>query len=351
MNTMKHFVTGEGGTTSLLATALDPAGKHPGREAFRAQFTSMIGLPLSSIGPVLVKLEYMAIDLVMIWDDWVVLLENKVSGAAITHNQLNRYYNATVRELENGKFAGRSSMGKAHICVVFVTPTKGTGVQEFKSLELVDSGRNKDRKVHLSWDTGLLKALQASFKEGPSDDALTRLVCDGCTMTADILKYHEREGPKTVKNAKRIAIEDFMKDVRERLRKLMRLERDLKLTRWRSPRLEQVYGHIEGDNANVYFGILPDKTNVTTSKDAILDCMLELKIARKAPESYRKTFELISRDEWATMLGVKTKDIDIDGARHAVILSGLWSGSRDELLDKSALAFCRALRTFRPFMR
>ncbi len=66
MNTMRHFVTGEGGTTSLLAMALDPADNHAGQKAFRAKFTDLTGLLLPASGPTLVQLEYKAIDLVMI---------------------------------------------------------------------------------------------------------------------------------------------------------------------------------------------------------------------------------------------------------------------------------------------
>ncbi len=241
-------------------------------------------------------------------------------------------------------------MDKARICVVFVTPGKDSGGQEFKSLELAASRRKRDRKVHISWENGLLTALKTSFKEVYSDDVITKLVSDGYALTERILKYHKQKDRKTERTPERLAIEDFMKDVKERLRKLMRLERDLKLTAWRSPRLEQIYGHIEGDNANVYFGILPEHTSVTRSKKAALDTVFELKIAGKAPKSYRKTFESISEDEWSAMLGVD-HNLDIDSTRYSVSWIDSWSGSRDELVDRSVATFYRALLTFRPFMR
>ena len=92
-------------------------------------------------GPQIVLQEYKNVDLVMVWGEWILLVENKVAAASITRGQLVRYYQDTLAAMEQGIFLKSEDMEpedirNKRICIVYLTPTRKMGTAEFKSTKL-----------------------------------------------------------------------------------------------------------------------------------------------------------------------------------------------------------------------
>src|SRR5262245_47391914 len=125
-NLMAAFITGEDGTTSLLATLLNLEYGHPTQANFRQRFAvhltaAGISLP-HDVAPVVIRQQYMNMDLVIVWQDWVIVLENKVQAASITRNQLNRYYRVALKTMQAGEFLDDAQLAGKRLGILYLTP-------------------------------------------------------------------------------------------------------------------------------------------------------------------------------------------------------------------------------------
>ena len=347
---MRFFVTDELGTSSLLATAFDSGFMHEGQSRFWRMFSERLAaqdvvLPAES-KPDIVRPEYRNVDLVLVWGQWILLIENKVSRAAITRRQLTRYYKATLKSISRGVFLDSDTYSNHDICVVYVTPTESTGAAEFASLQLAED--RKDKKVHLPW-AAMLDDLEASFSPHDENDPYARLIRDGCLLTKDLLQKNDAKC-KTEETLERIATKAFLDRTQKKVADMMGLETALKLMRWKDPRLDQLYGQLGGDNANVYLDVLDQGTDLTNEDDAVLNGSVQFWIARKALRKYRGRFTSYPRHYWAEMLGLADDTLEIRGHDGKILLENTWSGTCEELERELAGLFCRFLLVCRPFM-
>jgi hypothetical protein len=285
-------------------------------------------------------------DLVMRWGEWTLLLENKVLSASITGNQLNRYYGYMLGALSRTS-VGDSDPAKSdipdgkRICVIYLTPSKGTGGSEYESLRLT---RETDCKVHLSWGD-LLEDIRASFPEGQSNDPYGRLIRDSCRLVEELVK---RKEPKTPDTPNRIAMKDFIKMVAEKVRAMMRDLEPPKLTSWRDPQGDELYGYIGGDGGNVFLRIFDKGTEMADPKKVRLYARISFKIAGKALSRKKAGFLSLRPSDCQELLG--TTNLRIDEDRCEAVCEDTWAGAMPYLADQIATLVCRYLLTFRPFM-
>jgi len=349
-NIVKFFVTDEPGTSSLLATVFDPGFMHEGQGSFRKKFAERLAaqdviLPVEG-KPAVVQPEYLNVDLVLVWGQWILLIENKVSRAAITRRQLARYYKAALKTISRGVFLNSDTYRDHDICVVYVTPTESTGAAEFASLQLAED--RKDKKVHLPW-TAMLDDLEASFPPHDEDDSYARLIRDGCQLTKEILQKHSAK-TITADTPERIATKAFLDRMQKKVADMMGLETALKLMRWKDPRMDELYGQLGGNNANVYLNIFDQGTDLTNQDDAVLSGSVSFQIARKARRKYRDRFASFPHHYWSEMIGLAAESLRINDHEVMVLLENTWSGTCEELERELAGLFCRFLMVCRPFM-
>ena len=357
MNIMQFFVTREEGTSSLLATALDPqcADKDKRQRLFREKFCTRLrawGVDLLADGPAPVLLEHRGMDLLMVWGDWILILENKVAAASITRGQLQGYYDAAVTKkgrLDQQRLGGLSlnpnEIRNKRICIVFVTP-KETGDEEFRSVRL-----NKDRtdaKVHLSWQD-LLDDLDHAFPEGTASDPFGTAIRDACKRTAELLEKYRVEPP--IWPPERVASKRFVEDVRLQVEGMIRrFQPDLKLYVSPDSKFDQLYGHIGGNSGNVDFRLWPTDTTLVNQDNTILNGWVRFKITDKAIGKRSEEFSAVPVEIWASILGLSSDGLRYDEDECSVTHERRWSGRRDDLVKELASLFSRCLMVFRPFM-
>ena len=347
---MKYFISGEGGTSSLLATLFNPESKQPGQVEFLQVFCKMLkseGVSLSTDGPPVVKPEYMDMDIVMLWDDWILLLENKISSASITRYQLQKYYKSITEKISKGGFLGIKQDQSNNICIIYLTPTKSIGGAEFNSLHLNEE--RQDAKIHLSWEV-LLHDIEEIFLKGTITDPYVKLVRDGIDLTRQLLNENMKRDPKITATPKRIRMNEFMIDVDERIRDMMRLESTLRLTLWRDNQQDQRYGNLDGNNANVYINLSEEGTSIPEKGTFHLRMGFLGKVAEKAPREYKNKFNEYPASYWSAMLALDKDDLVVDTQKHSASVEVNWSGERSQLIQDAAALFCRFLIMFRPFM-
>lgn len=347
-NIMKYFIREEGGTSSLLATLFDPKLKQPSQSAFKQIFCERLqscGITLSIDGPQVVKQEYMDMDIVMIWDDWIVLLENKISAASVTRYQLQKYYNSIVDSISKGTLPDMKQYQIKHVCTVYLTPTKGIGVEEFKSLQLNEE--RQDKKIHLSWEV-LLHDIEDIFRKEPITDPYVKLVRDGIDLTRQLLKSKTK--PPVPETEIRISMKKFMSEVEEVIRAMMQFEPTLRLHSWRDTKVDELYGNLDGNNANVYFDLWEEGTSIPRKGTLKLRARFMAKVANKAPKAYKKQFNELPFSYWSAVLALGGDTLTIDTQKHNAYVEFNWSGDFYKLVQDAAALFCRFLTTFRPFM-
>ena len=347
-NIMKYFISGEGGTSSLLATLLNPLFKQPGQVEFLQVFCERLkleGVSLSTDGPQVVKQEYMDMDIAMIWDNWIVVLENKISAASISRYQLQKYYKSITGKISKGGFLGIKQDQSNHICIIYLTPTKSIGGAEFNSLHLNEE--RQDAKVHLSWEV-LLLDIEKIFRKEPIADPYVRLVHDGIELTNKLLK--SKPVPPVPETEIRIEMKSFMDKVEQRIRAIMQLEPTLQLMLWRDIRADQLYGNVAGKNTNVYFDLLEEGTSIPKEGTLQLRMGFSGKVAKKAPREYKKKFNEYAASYWSAMLALDNDVLEVDTQKYSASVEVNWSGERSQLIQDAAALFCRFLMTFRPFM-
>jgi len=347
-NMMKYFISGEGGTSSLLATLFDPELKQPGQVKFLQAFCERLEseeVSLSIDGPQVVEQEYMDMDIAMIWDDWIVVLENKLSAAAITRHQLQKYYNSITGKISKGIFLGEKQAQSKHICIVYLTPTQGIGLTEYESLKLNE--KRQDAKIHLSWEV-VLHDIEEIFKKQPLTDPYVKLVRDGIELTNKLLK--SKRVPVVPETEIRIRMKEFMSAVEESIRDIMQPEPTLQLNLWRDKQLDQLYGNVDGKNTNIYFNLWEEGTSIPKKGTLKLQATFSATVAGKAPRSYKVKFNEFAVSYWSTMLALDNDAVVVDKQKHSASVEVNWSGERSQLIQDAAALFCRFLITFRPFM-
>lgn len=349
-NMMKYFISSEGGTSSLLATLFDPKLRQPCQVTFLRAFCKRLkteGIPLSVEGPQVVKQEYMDMDIVMIWENWIVVLENKISAASVTRYQLQKYYNSIISKISKGAFLRVKQAQSKHICIVYLTPTRGIGLAEFDSLHLNEE--REDKKIHLSWEV-LLHDIEVVFRKGPVTDPYVKLVRDGIDLTRQLLKEKTERGSKVDETQTRIDMKKFIDEVEPLIREMMQLEPTLKLNLWRDRDLDELYGNINGTNANVYFDLWEKGTYITEKGTSKLCARFSGKVANKAPRASKKQFDEFPASHWSLILALGRDTLVVDREKHNAYVEVNWSGQRSQLVQDTAALFCRFLITFRPFM-
>ena len=349
-NMMKYFIREEGGTSSLLATLFDPQLKQPSKVAFLQTFCERLkskGVSLSLDGPQVVKQEYMDIDIVMIWDNWIVVLENKISAASITRHQLQKYYNLIIDRVSKGSLLDKKEIKNKNICIVYLTPTQDIGVAEFNSLHLNEE--RQDAKIHLSWQV-LLRDIEEIFRKEPATDPYVKLVRDGVDLTRQLLKKNKEREPKVPETEIRIEMKSFIDKFEQQIRAIMQPEPTLQLNIWRDVRADQLYGNVAGKNANVYFDLLEEGTSIPKKGTLKLHATFSAKVAGKAPRAYKKQFNEFPDSYWSAMLALRGDALVVDKQKHNAYVEVTWSGERSQLVQDAAALFCRFLITFRPFM-
>lgn len=347
-NMMKYFIREEGGTSSLLAMLFDPELKQPGQVEFLQVFCERLklkGVSLSTDGPQVVEQEHMDMDIAMLWDDWIVVLENKLSAASITRHQLQKYYKLVTDRISKGSFLDVDEIQSKQICIVFLTPTQDIGVAEYNSLRLYE--QREDAKVHLSWQV-LLHDIEDIFQKQPVTDPYVKLVRDGIEITNKLLK--SKKEIKVPETEIRIRMKEFMSEVEERIRDMMRFEPTLRLTLWRDKQLDQRYGNLDGNNANVYVNLWEEGTSIPEKGTLQLRMGFSSKVANKAPREYKNKFNEYPASYWSAMLALDTDTLILDAQKHDAYVQVNWSGERSQLIQDVAALFCRFLITFRPFM-
>ena len=349
-NMMKYFIREEGGTSSLLATLFDPQLKQPSKVEFLQTFCERLkskGVSLSLDGPQVVKQEYMDIDIVMIWGDWIVVLENKISAASITRHQLQKYYNSITGKISKGGFLGEKQAQGKHICIIYLTPTQGIGLTEYESLKLNEE--RQDAKIHLSWQV-LLHDIEEIFRKEPATDPYVKLVRDGIELTSQLLKENTKREPKIKETQKRIRMKSFVLEVEQLIRGIMQPEPTLQLNLWRDKQLDQLYGNLDGKNTNIYFNLWEEGTSIPKKGTLKLQATFSATVAGKAPRSYKVKFDEFAASYWSTMLALGSDAVAVDKQKHTAYVEVTWSGERSQRVQDAAALFCRFLITFRPFM-
>jgi hypothetical protein len=184
-NPLRHLISFEGGAVALLATALD---RHDNMEskcqsAFWRGFAEKCNLPLSDSGPSKVTLEYDGADLIVIWDNWVILIEAKISDKSISRGQLQKYYQKFRPQLGRNEILQGLSM-----VVVFLVPSPSLVVQqEFDGLEVNNIA---DEKRLLYWENIVLlfKDSFSAAQVGQQDEQskfLSSLILEGTDQIAE----------------------------------------------------------------------------------------------------------------------------------------------------------------------
>lgn len=349
-NLMNYFIVGEDGTSSFLATLFDRKFRNKLQERFWKAFSQRLTPAVASLsenGPSTVRREYEAMDLVMVWDKWAIILENKISSASVTRHQLQRYYDSSLARVSRGSFLKGEDSRVENICLIYLTPTQDTGTIEFDSLQV--NHTRGDVKVHLSW-SDILVDIDAVLHVADSSDPYVALLRDGRDVTRKLIKANVERGPKVQETEERKQMKLFISEVEQLIRDMMVFELDLRLSIWRDIGVDELYGNIHGRNGNVFLDLWEEGTNLLNGDQATIHASFVLKVANKAPKVYKTQFLSYPPEHWSAILGVNSYQLTVDKTRHTVKNDIEWTGNRDDLIRQTAALFCRGLTAFRPFM-
>ncbi len=234
VNLMKFFVSREEGTTSLLATALDPQLGDERQRVFRKKFCDHLSPKVilsPDDGPSVVLTEYSSMDLVMVWSEWLIVVENKVTAASVREEQLAGYYRDVLKKLgkKDRKFLGakdqkrfefkldENELRKKRICIILVTPTRNLGRLGLAFSAVVGKHKRQDEKLPLSWPV-ILDDLSESFPCKPNDP-FGKVIRDAVERTRRILEDRAEDWDYAEeRNATKKFLEDVRTEVRTRLK-------------------------------------------------------------------------------------------------------------------------------------
>jgi hypothetical protein len=357
-NLMKFFISREDGTSSLLATALDPELGDNRQRLFREKFCKYVKstsseVDLSPDGPSVVLTEYRGMDLAMIWGDWILIVENKVA-AAVNEKQLARYYCLVRTELGKKKSTlfglDHQQLAKKRICVMFVIPTDALGRLELSYNAAELKSNRRDKKLHLSWQS-ILNDLDHSFPGSKGNDAFGRIIRDAVQRTKTILLENEKKSSKTIFTPERNATKKFLEQVCKRVKGMMSSKAGLKLSISQGQEWDDVDSHFGGKDGLVKLRIRASTTNLLDKNVAILKGWIEFRLSGKAVKKRSQEFNSIPMEIWAERLGVGPDFLTT--AKEKCLVSHRereWSGKRVDLVEQSASLLHKFLTEFRDFM-
>ncbi len=306
---LEHLISDEEGTSNWLATLLDPAYDSKAFQQARDLFAGLIGssdIALTSTSPTFIERECLDFDLLLVWSDWLILVENKVAAASVTGGQLQRYHDTLAAEVARGFALGGMNLAEHRICVVYLTP-RGAGLSEFDSLDF--GSRMQDRKVHLAWEDLLNRLGNGCTKETPVGQDQW-IVFEGIRQVQTVLeRARTNQLPdEPVRNALRAII----RDIESSLAPALIVGRGLTAHRWSSRLYEQLF--VCGTSRIAYVTLyvshpgseIPDEGRIRTQGK------LAFELAAKQRKPLRQYLLRKPREEWYALLGVGVDQTAID---------------------------------------
>ncbi len=350
-NPLYFLVSLESGAVALLATALERHGDKgllDSQMKFWSSFAELCKLPLSIIGPTDVKVEYDSTDLLVIWDDWAILIEAKMSSASVRSGQLQTYYDRLRPQLsKKGLLEKASSMA-----VIFLTPPN-VGNTEFEVLSIDDN----DRKLHLDW-TAVLSRIESSFSlsqdssQGEQEAFLCSLMLLGVKRIRDMLSDSDAGLKGVIQTDKRRRCRDFTKQVQQRVMALWD-NGDIHFNPiWSDAYGDQLYANFGGERAgNVYFVVSSDSTiQEDDSLPSTLVGELYFKLSLRATAGYKERFNAVVQQGLGAFF--ESDEVRIEKNTFTVKTPiKLSPQPRSELCDKIAGRFCLYLLAFQKLMK
>lgn len=362
-NIMRHYVTTEPGTSATLATILDPDLGRPAQRAFWGSFASLLALDLPEGGPSRVLLEFKCIDLVVLWGDWALAIENKVLSGSIRRGQLEDYYAVLCSEVSEGQLA---KLGARRICIVFLTPTAGEGHAEFDSLEI---SREQDDKVHLSWDH-LLRCAREAWSRAADGDPAKVMIMDALALTAGLLEKNERTLRATPRSPERLATEAFVRELKDAVLAVPNFG-SIEFCDWMDPNVNEVYARPKGliPTGNLYFLVFPEGTDLTPpGADASVRFNFKLKIvgglttrakgsspADRAAfsarlDATRRRFKALAKAQIAATLDLPLERLDLDTRKFLLTYADTYRGTRQDIFNRIVATFSAFLGRLGTFL-
>jgi hypothetical protein len=311
-NLLQHLISNEVGTSAFLGTLLDPRYEDTVFAQARNAIAHLLkrhGIEVSSPAPTAVELEYLGIDLVVVWPPWNLLIENKVASASVTRGQLRDYYSACLLHLNrNGflKHAGEA-VSQQSFCFIYLTPTPYTGMVEFDSLELHSS--RADAKIHLAWSE-LLDCLTPLA--GKIDDHASWLFNAGVDRVRDVLEAAKHG--RLPEDEQRCRIQALLNELKRRLEK-NELTSGLAFQRWSQQSREQLFAAGPARSAYVGLYLSYDGTDFPSAKTIRPVGDISFDVASKHRARLRGLVTTRSHEEWAELLGVASSEIQVNGEK------------------------------------
>ncbi len=345
---LQYLIADEGGATALLATAFDDSAD-PSASTIQSEFRRKIlhhcGLQFNEPRPSKILLEYDQKDLIVVWDDVLLLFEVKITASSVRPGQLQPYYEQIRDRIEDGTFRGINK-----VYFIFLTPDN-VGGNEFKSLNPVPP----DEKKHIGWTT-ILKVIQQSLPYDPSctkttPPGLEWLLHHGCSRISTLLSG--REKPKVEVTDARARCREFIVRVRETVNSAWPGS-DLHFApKWSDKSIEQIFANLGGEKAgNVYLDLSPHSTYFSDpSQEHILEGKCYFKVANRFAKLKQHLFEGYASNNCALLLGIESgQKPTVDHHTLTVEVPISWRGSEEELVTRSSALFLRMLSTFRHLM-
>ena len=311
-NILQHLISNEVGTSAFLGTLLDPRNDDTIFAQARIAIARLLkgyGIEVSSLAPTVVELEYLSIDLVVVWPPWTLLIENKVASASVTRGQLRGYYSDCLLHLDrNGflKHAGEA-VSRYPLCFIYLTPTPYTGMVEFETLELNSS--RTDEKIHLAWSE-LLDCLTPLV--GKMNDHASWFFKAGVDRVRDVLEAAKIGG--LPEDERRCRMQVLMNELKNRLQESEQAS-GLTFQRWSQESREQLFA--TGPARSVYVGLYLsyDGTDFTSAKTVRPVGDISFDVASKHRARLRGLVRTRSHEEWAELLGVASSEIQLDSEK------------------------------------
>jgi hypothetical protein len=364
---MKFFVSSEAGTTSLLATALARGYDDPRQPQFRKAFCKRVERQSSQVvlspeaGPSVVLLEYDCMDLLMVWSDWIIIVENKVADKSVDETQLPRYYHYVRKQLgkKKGEFLGTKDQKtyefsldrdalrkKAQICVVLLTPADNPGRLQL-ALDAVElHEKRNDQAIRLSWPC-ILADLKASFTNPTANDRFGCVIYDGVERTYKVIAEHASKWELDVKrNRTKKFLEEVWTQVATLLKPTVQDKRLLKLGISQSEKCDSFESHFGNNGCLLKLELVASQTDLCDRGKANLKGCLRFTMPPKVIKRRGKDFNAIA---WVEKLCVEAGSLKVI-AEKCCVNYPIELAERAHDADAIARLFCKFWIAFKPFM-
>jgi len=339
---MKHFIDGEGGASSLLASLFERDFKN---EEFWRIFKKRLhkhGISLTDDAPELVKREYENLDLVVLWSDWLLVWENKVArGSIYKKGQLTEYYDKLIHNMPYTSFLKGKAKGKK-ICIIYITPGN-SGKVEFESLK-VDDPPNK--KIRLSW-SDMIEDIEMAFNCADNCELYNKIVLFGCQRVKEVIKEKNSTTPKSTIDEKKHYLKSLLKNIELKIRTMMENEPTLKMSPWEDAKLVMFDSHVDGRRETLSLVLNKNTSNTDDKEEPTVACRIQIAVGRAKRVIYRDILGKFSEQQLSVILGVEAGGIKIDGNSGIVKWEGTIAKQREEIVDALAGLYCRFVYLFR----